>query len=198
MTTLHVHQKVTFFANQYRIFEDAAGKPGGLIAFAHQKRLAIRESISFYRDERKNILIFRLGTRNILELAATYDVCDEHGVVLGRLGKKFSTSLVRSTWNVLAPDGDQKVLAVVQERSLAKAVVRRLWQFVPYIGDFPFFLRYHFDFCDPADKAVLGTYIKTTLFRDHYRLDISEALAARCDWRVFVAMGVALDALQSR
>jgi uncharacterized protein YxjI len=198
--TFYIHQKFTFFANQYRVFTDRDGRPGELVAFAHQKRLAVKESISFHRDESKREPVFGFQARNILELAATYDVHDERGAVLGHLQKKFSASLARSTWHVLAPGGGGEggVVAIVQERSLALAVVRRVWNFVPFVGDLPFFLRYHFDFRDPVGQAVLGTFTKTTLFRDHYRLEVGDQLATQCDWRVLVAMGVALDALQSR
>ena len=43
-----------------------------------------------------------------------------------------------------------------------------------------------------------GTYIKTTLFRDHYLLSLDDETYNAQDWRVLAAVAVALDALQSR
>ncbi len=76
------------------------------------------------------------------------------------------------------------------------AVVRRLWGFLPIIGEIPFFIKYHFDFIDPKTGEVVGTYNKQTLFRDHYLLEIKDD--KYIDWRVCVALGVMMDALQSR
>ena len=74
--------------------------------------------------------------------------------------------------------------------------------FIPIIGDLfeivLLFLRYHFVFLDASSGEVVGKYQKTTLFRDHYSLQMTDVAFAKCDWRVRAAMGVGLDALQSR
>ncbi|HJQ08164.1 MAG TPA: hypothetical protein VJ836_01630 [Candidatus Saccharimonadales bacterium] len=197
MTSFLIQQKITAFANQYRIFESADGHAGQLLAFAHQKRLALRENIIFYKDETKQEVLFQLKTPHVIEIAATYEVYDDQDNALGRLKKEFSASLVRSTWHIYSPQ-QETPCAIAQERNLPTALLRRVWGFVPFIGELPFILKYHFDFIDPADKSALGNYTKVTLFRDHYRLDASKALLEKCDWRVLVALGVCLDALQSR
>lgn len=132
-----------------------------------------------------------------MEVAATYDVTDDKGKDLDYLKKEFSSSLFRSTWQV-CPAGSDKPIVIVRERSVPLAIARRIWDFVPFIGDLPFLLKYHFDFIDPGTQEVLGTYTKITLLRDHYQLDLNDKLAESADWRLFVAMGVGLDALQSR
>jgi uncharacterized protein YxjI len=197
MATYHIHQKITAFANQYRVYEDADGQPGKLIAFAHQKRLALKEKITFYTDESKQEAAFTLQARNVMELAGTYDIVDANGETLGTLRKQFKESLLRSTWHIHEPNRDEPFLTLT-ERSIPIAVIRRVWSFVPYIGDLPFFMKFHFDFTDPALKRVVATYNKVTLLRDHYQLTIEDATLENLDWRVLVAQGVALDALQSR
>lgn len=197
MATYHIHQKLTAFANQYRIFEDADGKPGNLIAFAHQKRLAIKEQVIFYSDESKQEVAFTLKARNIMELAGTYDIRDAHDEILGSLRKQFKASLFNSTWHIHHQASDD-VFLICQERSAALAALRRVWGFIPVIGELPVLFKYHFDFIDPALKTTVGAYTKVTLLRDQYALTIEDATLENIDWRVLVAQGVALDMLQSR
>lgn len=197
MTTYYIHQKITAFANQYRVYQADGDKPGPMIAFAHQKRLALKEEIIFYTDETKNQIAFRLKARKVLELAGTYDVTDDSGEVLGTLRKQFEKSLMRSTWNIYKAQQDD-IMLVVQERSAEIALLRRVWSFIPFIGEFPFPVRFHFDFIDPILQANVATYNKITLLRDHYQLQAEDAVLENIDWRVLVAQGVALDALQGR
>jgi uncharacterized protein YxjI len=197
MKIYHIQQKITAFANQYRIYEDAEGKPGAMVGFAHQKRLALKEKITFYTDESKQQESFSLQARNVVDLAGTYDVEGAEGKRLGTLRKQFKASLLRSTWHVHTPAQEEHYL-MVQERSPGIAIVRRIWDFLPFIGDLPFFLKFHFDFIDPVLKVSVASYDKTTTIRDHYRLTIEDAVLENIDWRVLVAQGVALDALQSR
>lgn len=194
MKQYFIHQKITIFANQYRVYEDT---PDHQVAFAHQKRLAIRENITFFTGEDKQQPLFQLQARNIMELAGVYDVLDENGQVIGTLRKQFGASLLRSTWHLCKANEDQPI-AIVTERSLPLAIFRRVWGMLPYIGELPFFLKYHFDFLEPSTNQVLASYEKTTLLRDHYQLNVEQRLLDQVDWRVLAAQGVALDALQSR
>ncbi|MCW5777792.1 MAG: hypothetical protein KIS87_15255 [Phycisphaeraceae bacterium] len=89
-------------------------------------------------------------------------------------------------------------LVVARERSVPVAVIRRLWDWIPFIGDAPFFIKYHFDLTDPRTGAAVGEYFKTTRFRDHYRLVIEDRYLDAIDWRTFISLGVAMDALQGR
>ncbi|GHJ41621.1 hypothetical protein Sm713_72300 [Streptomyces sp. TS71-3] len=110
---------------------------------------------------------------------------------MGVFSKKFGKSLLRSTWQL-----DQPGLpaVTVQERSAALAVFRRVWGLLPWVGDLPFIWKYHFDFVD-ADGRNVGSFEKTTRFRDHYHVRIGDD---RLDRRLVLAQAVALDALQSR
>jgi DNA-binding GntR family transcriptional regulator len=83
------------------------------------------------------------------------------------------------------------------------AAARRFAGFIPYVGDIleliTLVFRYHFQFIDASGSSQeVGRYQKTTLFRDHYLLSMSDAAYQSHDWRVLAAMAVALDALQSR
>jgi hypothetical protein len=73
---------------------------------------------------------------------------------------------------------------------------------IPILGDvidlIVSFFRYHFVFADAQNGQPVGRYQKTTLFRDHYLLSMTDEAYAGEDRRVLAAMAVGLDALQSR
>jgi hypothetical protein len=197
VATFFVHQKITAFANQYRIYGEQNGEPGDLIAFAHQKRLAFREKFLFHTDESMRQVAFQIVARQVLDFGAGYDVTDADGRRVGVFRKVFGKSLLRSTWQILSED-ETKPLVVAQERSMPIAILRRVWDFIPYIGEAPFFAKYHFDLLDAEAGQTIGEYFKTTWVRDQYRLVIADQWLERVDWRTFVCLGVAMDALQGR
>lgn len=195
MQAFLIEQKITVMANQYKIFRaDAVENKQEQVAFAHQKRFAFKERFDFYTDETKQKISFSVQARKVLDLGTRYDVADENGQVIGVLGKAFKASLLRSTWHVFKPGEEDTPLTIVRERSKGLALFRRIWELLPYIGDLPFFVKYHFDFLRPTDEKVVAEYNKVTTFRDHYILRIQDEI----DWRVLVALGVLMDALQSR
>jgi uncharacterized protein YxjI len=197
MPTFKIEQKITPLANQYRVYDGASADAAKLVAFVHQKRFALREKFEVFADESKTSAIFTVQARQVIDLGARYDIKTPDGQLLGVVGKRFGQSILRSTWEIFAPGKEAKALFLVRERSAALAVVRRLWSFLPILGDIPFFVRYHFDFI-AADDQVVGSYSKTTTLLDHYELSVTDPAAAQLDWRVFVAIGIMLDALQSR
>jgi uncharacterized protein YxjI len=196
MKSLIIEQKITAFANQYRVYEAGdQGVKGALLAFAHQKRLAVREKIEFFSNEERGKLVFSVQAEKVLDVHGKFSVNDASGAHIGTIRKVFKSSLLRSTWKIL--DDQDGPLIVIRERSVALAIFRRVWQFLPYLGDFPFILKYHFDFLEPVSGDVLATYVKTKLLYDHYRLEIISD-RYNLDWRVAAAQCVMLDALQGR
>ena len=196
---LFVEQKLTPFVNKYRVFGTTGGERAGLAAFAQQKRFKFKEQLTFYPDEAKTRTLFTLRAEKVLDIHGRYFVEDADGTPLGALRKAFRKSLLASTWEIL--DADGTVVLGVTESNRTLAALRRYAGFIPYVGDLfelvLIFFRYHFDFVD-AGGAKVGKYQKTTLFRDHYTLFLTDEAAAAVDWRVVAAMCVGLDALQSR
>ena len=193
-----IEQKVTAFANQYRIYRaDESGEKGEQVGFAHQKRFAFKEKFDVYTDESKSTVLFSAQARQVIDLGARYDVTDANGRLLGVLGKDFKSSLARSTWQIFDIKEDAP-LAIARERSKAVAFWRRLWAWLPEVGEWPFPIRYHFDFIRPEDEQTIGSLEKTKLLYDHYLLKADDSLLKQSDWRVLVALGIMLDALQSR
>ena len=198
---LIIRQKITTFVNKYQVFTASEdGSAGNMAGLAQQKRLAFKEKVMFYTDEKRDKLAFTFRAEKVMDVHGRYFVEDANSQVLGMFKKEFKASLVNSTWKILDRDGNERL--VVKENNQALAILRRFIGFMPLIGDLGeiiiAFFKYHFVFIDVQTSQVVGTYRKTTLFRDHYELSMNDATWDEIDWRVFAAMGVALDALQSR
>ena len=186
----HVHQKITMMVNRYTVFTDVDGEPGELIGFVEQKRMSFKERVTIYTDEAKAATLAAFKARKVIDLASAYDVVGPGGQPLGVFGKKFKKSLLRSTWQLDQP-GQEPV--TISERSSGMALFRRIWDFIPWIGDSPFPWKYHFEFVRGSRKV--GEFEKKTRFRDHYILRIEDDSLDRL---LVLAQAIALDALQSR
>ena len=188
----HVGQRVTPFQNAYRIStDDGAGEPGALVAFAKQKRLAFKESFTLYRDESATTPVLTIAADRGLDVRSVMTVRDPSGATVGRLRKKGRASLLRSTWEL---EQQGLPLVLVQERSLAIALLRRLWGLVPYVGSLPLPWVFHFDGTTPDGRTVLR-HSRRWGWRDRYVLEVLDPVL---DPRLAIALAVCLDALQQR
>jgi hypothetical protein len=196
-----VEQKITPFVNKYSVYKaDQNGVKGDIMSFAQQKRLAFKEKVEFYSDETKTELVFNFRAEKVLDVHGRYVIGDKSGQPVGSFNKIFGKSLFISSWNINDQTGQPVLL--VKENSLLLALLRRLIGLVPYIGEYlsliVMLFKYHFEFIDVQTGEKVGTYFKTTLFRDHYVLSLTDQASSTIDWRTYAAMAVALDALQSR
>ena len=187
----HVQQKVTPFSNSYRVLADDGGEPGPLIAFAQQKRLAFKEQFALFRDESRTTPVLTIAADRRLDVRSTMTVRDPAGNVVGVLRKRGAASLLRSTWEAEQP-GRPPVR--ISERSVAVALLRRLWGLVPGLGDVPIPWVFHFDGVDPSGQTVL-THTRRWGLRDRYVLEVRPDLL---DPRLAIALAICLDALQRR
>jgi len=187
-----VSQRITVMVNRYEIrAADPDGTPGQLLALAEQKRMKLKEEVVFYADEAKTRPVFSFKARQRLDVHAEHDVLDEHGTPLGTFSKDFGASLVRSTWHLEVP----ALQAVGRERRPSIAVLRRVWDVIPYVGDVWVPFIFHFDFVDKATGQPVLTCERQKAIRDRYTVTVPDP---RLDFRVAASMAVALDALQSR
>lgn len=182
-----IDQLIRPVVNLYRV--TAGGRP---VAFVRQARLKVKEEITFYADEGQTEELFRLKARAVLELGGRYDVTETDGTRVGTIEKVFGKSLLRSTWRIL--DADEQELAVARERSVPIALLRRAIDFVPYGELVPILFHFTID----ANGAHLGDMTRAWGVRDRYALDLAADSERTIDRRLAVALGVALDALQSR
>lgn len=191
-----LRQKLTLMVNRYEIFRaDENGTELGLLCFAEQKRLAAKEQVTFYTDSAKTHPLFGFKARKRIDLGSGYDVTDSQGQPIGWFKKQFKASLVNSTWTLGLPDGRE---FVGRERNAKVAVLRRVWELVPVVGDIPVPFLFHFDFVAPDGSPALSSTKKASV-KDVYHVTLP-ALGdgSPMDWRVGMSMAVALDALQSR
>lgn len=198
---LIIRQKLTAFVNKYNIFDATeAGDAGNLLGLAQQKRFSFKEKVMFYTDEKRDRLAFTFRAEKVLDVHGRYFVEDTNGALLGMFKKEFVSSLVSSTWKILDANGTERY--IVKESNLGLALLRRFGGELPFIGGLiellVLFFKYHFVFIDVTTNEIVGTYTKTTLFRDHYLLETTDEVWSSTDWRVLAAMSVGLDALQSR
>lgn len=187
----HVHQKITPLQNVYRVLSDVHGRPGPLIAYAKQKRVAFKESFTLYGDEGASRPVLTIRADRRLDLRSTLTVRDPAGATVGTLRKRGAASLLRSTWELDAPG---RPTVVVQERSLAIALLRRFWARVPVLGDVPLPWVFHFDGVEPSGRVVL-THARRWGIRDRYVLEVQPDTV---DSRLAIALAICLDALQKR
>lgn len=198
---LIVEQKITAFVNKYVIYTaNEEGEKDTLVALAQQKRLAFKEKVIFYTTEEKNTVAFTFRAEKVFDVHGKYIVEDAEGNAIGGFKKQFKQSLLKSTWHIL--DTNDQPQFIVAENNTTLALIRRFAGFLPIIGDLieliVLFFKYHFSFVDANTNEEVGKYQKTTLLRDHYSLSLPDSVYSSQDWRVFAAMAVALDALQSR
>jgi hypothetical protein len=187
-----VRQRITMMVNRYEIRAAAPdGSEGPLLAFAQQKRMKLREEVVFYADESRSRAVFSFKARQRLDVHAEHDVFDEYGNALGYFRKDFGASLLRSTWRMAGPGYE----AIGKERRPVIAILRRIWDFIPYIGDIWVPFVFHFDFVDTATGQPVLSSERRKSIRDRYVIDVPDP---RVDFRVAASMAVALDALQSR
>jgi len=188
----YIRQRITMMVNRYEILAaNPDGSEGDLLAFAEQRRMKLREEVDFYTDDTRTRRVFSFKARQKLDVHAEHDVVDEHGNPLGYFSKAFGASLLRSTWNLSAPG----VQAVGQERNQFIALLRRIWDFIPFLGDIWIPFVFHFDFVDTATGRPVLSSERIPAIRDRYAVTVHDP---RLDFRVAAAMAVALDALQSR
>jgi hypothetical protein len=186
--TFEIEQLIRPMVNLYRI-----SSPFGAVAFVRQKRMAMKEDIRFFSGEDEQEELWRIKARSLMEFGGRYDVTSADGEKIGVLEKVFSKSLFRSTWRV--HDVNDQVVALVQERSIVAAIVRRVIDIVPY-GDFiP--IVFHFEI-HSADGGHVGDFTRAWGVRDKYTLTLDGDPERRIDRRLALALAIALDALQSR
>ncbi|MEU4269278.1 hypothetical protein [Streptomyces sp. NPDC026092] len=188
----HISQKITPMANRYVVHTAGPdGAEGEMVAFAHQKRMALKERITFYTDESQKQVLFTFQARQVVDLGATYDVRAASGSQVGSFRKNFAASLLRSTWHMSEEGAAAETTGV--ERNMTVAVLRRVWDIIPFVDILPFAWPYHFDFAR-SDRPVMSVRKRLGL-RDRYVLTIHDE---HLDRRLAIAQAVALDALQSR
>lgn len=196
LDTFFVRQKLTPLANVYSVSTVGADgrSEGEPLLSVKQKRLAIREQIDIFESDGDRLAL-RVKARKVFEFRGRSEVQLADGTVIGQLQKVFGASLMRSTWEILDASGEH-VLARAQESSFPLAILRRVWGMIPFVGDIPFFIPFHFDVL--IGDRLVGQYKRIPSIADRYVMDLGGDPDRRIDRRVAVGFAIALDALQDR
>lgn len=130
--------------------------PEGELAFyIWQKSESLQPEIRVYADESMQRELLCLSKNVFKEFVPTYDVHDssaeEH---VGTITRSVLKSAARLRWEVI--DGDGNVIAEVQEDSLVKGILRRVFRLPASMGPL-LLMRYH--------MTVGGT--RTAEYREH-------------------------------
>ena len=128
-----------------------------------------------------------------MEFGGRYDVTTPEGEKIGVLGKVFGKSLLRSTWSIM--DANEQELAIAKERSVPVAILRRVIDVVPY-GDFvPIPFHFTIDDGETAPRRPEPPLRRPRHVRPRRQ---RRRRSGRSTGGLAVALGIALDALQSR
>lgn len=186
-------QRITPLVNRYEYFAtDGEGKPTDKVAFVAQKRFSFKEEVTAWSGEDRSAVVFKMKAEKVMDVHGKYWISGDDESQLGYLRKVFGKSLLRSTWEVY--NAQDQLLLTVQEANQTIALVRRFGGLVPIIGDLLQLLPFNFEFL--AGERQVGFYKRQFSLRDEYLLTVEPELAV--DRRLLLALGIALDALQSR
>ena len=120
-TYLMRKQVLKLFGGSFRIYNPT----GDLSFFASMKAFKLREDITVHPDESKSSELLRIKARNIIDFSSAYDVFDSAtGAKIGALKRRGLKSLLKDEWVIM--DADDQDVGIIQEDSLALALVRRL------------------------------------------------------------------------
>ncbi len=193
-----LRQRFTLVINRYEFFLPAAdSSPGEPICFVEQKRFKFKEDIRFYTDQSKTQELLRIKARQRFDPRATYDVTDDLGAKIGAIQKVFGASLLRSTYRILGPGGEE--LAITTEKSLPIALFRRAVGFIPYVDNISDWLPIPYHFIFKRGDEIIGENTRQMFkIRDNYHIDMTADSAHILDRRLVLAIAVGMDALQAR
>ncbi len=171
--------------------------PGPAFCFVRQRPFKFKEDIRFYVDESRNAELMRIKARQRFDPRARYDVVAGDGTKIGEIQKVFGASLLRSTYRLYDAHGNEA--AIVTEKNMAVAVIRRLVHFIPFIENFANWLPIPYHFVFVRGQTVLGHHRRQLWkFRDTYTLDLSPDVNRTLDRRLVLALAVGMDAFQAR
>jgi uncharacterized protein YxjI len=121
------HQTYTIRKKVFKVFGGAFHiyDPMGQIAFySKMAAFKLKEDIRLYTGEDMQTEVLVIQARQILDIAATYDVYDSAtNMKIGALRRKGLKSILKDEWIVMGED--DREIGLIKEDSMALALVRR-------------------------------------------------------------------------
>ena len=183
-------EKYTIRRKVFKIFGASFhiyGPEGNVVGFCKQKAFKLREDLRVYTDESCTTELMRIGTRQVIDLGATYTVSLPPGPdspeptpigALKRLGLR--SEFVRDTWSIR--DAAEREVARLEEQSSFLSLLRRISDFGSIIPQ-SFSVTAH----DGRPVATLRTHFNPFVYRlgvaivaDHPDIDELLIIALAC------------------
>ncbi len=159
-----------------------------VIAYSRQKMFKLREDIRVYTDESQSQEVLYIQARNIIDFSAAYDVYDSlEGILVGTLRRRGMKSILRDTWEILAP-GDRPIAEMIED-SVNYALLRRflLGRLLPQNYDVLM-----------GEQKVMDLRQQFNIFRYILELDFSGETVQRLDHRLGIAAGILLGIIEGK
>lgn len=100
------------------------GPAGNIVLYGRKKGFRLKEDIRLYADAGLQTELLSIAARTVIDFSGTYDVTDSRDRRrIGLLRRKGLRSILRDEWHILDPG--ERPLAIVQEDSAGKALLRR-------------------------------------------------------------------------
>lgn len=97
---------------------------GKTVGYCEQKAFRLREALTIYTGTDKATELLRIGTGEVLDFGATYQVMAPSGEVLGQLRRKgLKSTMLRDEWLVLDEGGAE--IGTIQEENATLAFLRK-------------------------------------------------------------------------
>lgn len=160
---------------------------GNVAFYSKMKAFKLKEDIRLYTGEDMQHELLTIQARQILDIAATYDVVDAvSGEKVGAVKRKGLKSILRDEWVIM--DATDAEIGLIQEDSLGLALLRRfLTNLVPqtFLGNI-------------GGVQVLKFKQLFNPFIQKIDLDFSMDTEGRLDRRLGIAAAVLLCAIEGR
>ena len=188
-----IQQRFAPIVNRYDFYEYRNDQKGAPVAFGQQKRFNFREEINVWKNDSKTEVLFKIKAEKILDIHGKFLVTDGTGNLIGYFTKQFRSSLVRSTWEVF--DAKDNLLFSAVEKNKSVAIIRRIGNI---FGDLELLRFLPINFIFEKNGEIVGGHTRIwSSLKDTYKIFADEKIG-EVDARMFLALGMLLDAVQDR
>ncbi|MFW5883091.1 MAG: hypothetical protein ACOCVG_01870 [Verrucomicrobiota bacterium] len=132
--------------------KDAQGNP---LLYVRQKAFRLREKIEVFTDDRKEDLLARIETKQIIDFSAGYTISDPEGNPIGTVRRRGMRSIWKATYEIV--DNDGRLFTLRESNPWAKVGDSFLGD-VPVVGLLSGYL-FHPKFTITAEGSETPSYL---------------------------------------
>jgi hypothetical protein len=196
-----VNQKQFALGKSKYFVYDESGAPLFYVERAALRLFGKKGPITFFDDESGKTPVLIAQQDNDFEFLRREYTLVEAGSekVLGRLRRDNIKALFRRRWMI--EDAEGNTIATACEDSAALAVLRRVIDWIPYVGLLgPALMKtdFHIFRIDAHGERKVGSFDRKIGLADKYVLNLREDPERSFDRRIAVALGVLLDTAEAR